>query len=177
MRCPIRVSLLSGALLCALGSTGYTQQPPMPTRTPRTVSNFVTVTKFDTVRGVRVGMGGCWVYPVEPRAHSRAPLSSDTRIGHLIAPSCDSMIQEVRWQADSHRSRDLIQGAAFERGGAHSWMNGPCGRMRFCAAARRLSSRRPLSPPFTEPAHRIMCHFLPGKPHREQWRSGCAMNV
>ena len=52
MRCPIRVSLLSGALLCALGSTGYTQQPPKPTRTPRTVSNFVTVTD-QTMRAPR----------------------------------------------------------------------------------------------------------------------------
>src|SRR3989449_3173694 len=52
MRCPIRVSLLSGALLCALGSTGSTQQPPKPTRTPRTVSNFVTVTD-QTMRAPR----------------------------------------------------------------------------------------------------------------------------
>src|SRR2546425_7645313 len=52
MRCPIRVSLLSGALLFALGPTGYTQQPPKPTRTSRTVSNFVTVTD-QTMRAPR----------------------------------------------------------------------------------------------------------------------------
>src|SRR2546428_9216751 len=42
MRCPISESLLSAALLGALSLTGYAQQPP--TRTPRTVSNFVRVT-------------------------------------------------------------------------------------------------------------------------------------
>jgi len=44
MRCPISESLLSAALLYTLGSTGYAQQAPTPTRTQRTVSNFVTVT-------------------------------------------------------------------------------------------------------------------------------------
>src|SRR5256712_2391821 len=44
MRCPISESLLSAALLWTLGSTGYAQQAPTPTRTQRTVSNFVTVT-------------------------------------------------------------------------------------------------------------------------------------
>jgi alcohol dehydrogenase (cytochrome c) len=43
MRCPITLSLLSAVLLCALDSTGHAQAPT-PTRTPRTVSNFVTVT-------------------------------------------------------------------------------------------------------------------------------------
>jgi len=47
----------------------------------------VTLTKFDTVRGVRVAVGACWAYPVKLRAHSRAALSSDSLIGHLIAPS------------------------------------------------------------------------------------------
>jgi alcohol dehydrogenase (cytochrome c) len=41
MRCLIRKSLLSAALLCALSSTGHAQTP---TATMRTVSNFVTVT-------------------------------------------------------------------------------------------------------------------------------------
>jgi len=41
MRCPIKEPLLAAALLCALSSTGHAQAP---TRTPRTVSNFVTVT-------------------------------------------------------------------------------------------------------------------------------------
>jgi len=43
MRCPIKESLLSAALLCALVSTGYAQAPSSTT-TQRTVSNFVTVT-------------------------------------------------------------------------------------------------------------------------------------
>jgi alcohol dehydrogenase (cytochrome c) len=43
MRCPVTLSLLSAALLCALDSTGRAQAPT-PTRTPRTVSNFVPVT-------------------------------------------------------------------------------------------------------------------------------------
>ena len=42
MRRPINGSLLSVALFFALSWTGHGQQPP--TRTPRTVSNFVTVT-------------------------------------------------------------------------------------------------------------------------------------
>ena len=42
MRRPINGSLLSVALFCAFSWTGHGQQPP--TRTPRTVSNFVTVT-------------------------------------------------------------------------------------------------------------------------------------
>jgi alcohol dehydrogenase (cytochrome c) len=53
MRCPIKKSLLSAALLSALCSTTYAQTPtpqptppapPPPTRTLRPVSNFVTVT-------------------------------------------------------------------------------------------------------------------------------------
>ena len=46
MRSPIKESLLSAALLCALGLTGYAQAPtpPAPTRRLRPVSNFVTVT-------------------------------------------------------------------------------------------------------------------------------------
>ncbi len=44
MRCPVTLSLLSVALLCALDSTTGHAQAPAPTRTPRTVSNFVTVT-------------------------------------------------------------------------------------------------------------------------------------
>jgi alcohol dehydrogenase (cytochrome c) len=43
MRCPVTLSLLIAATLCALDSTGHAQAPT-PTRTPRTVSNFVTVT-------------------------------------------------------------------------------------------------------------------------------------
>ena len=41
MRCAITLTLLSAALLCALDSTGHAQAP---TRPPRTVPNFVTVT-------------------------------------------------------------------------------------------------------------------------------------
>ena len=51
MRCPIKESLLTAALLCALSATGQAQAPtptstppPPPTRTLRPVSNFVTVT-------------------------------------------------------------------------------------------------------------------------------------
>ena len=43
MRFPMTFALLSAALLCALDSTGRAQAPA-PTRTPRTVPNFVTVT-------------------------------------------------------------------------------------------------------------------------------------
>ena len=43
MRCAITLSLLGAALFCALDSTGHAQAPT-PSRTPRTVSNFVTVT-------------------------------------------------------------------------------------------------------------------------------------
>jgi hypothetical protein len=46
----------------------------------------VTGTKFDTVRGVRGGVGA-WACPVESNAHSKAALSSDNVTGHLIAPS------------------------------------------------------------------------------------------
>src|SRR5688572_21295048 len=49
MRCPIKLSALSAALLYALSSTGQAQAPtpapPTPTtKTVRPVSNFVTVT-------------------------------------------------------------------------------------------------------------------------------------
>ncbi|MGH9786632.1 MAG: pyrroloquinoline quinone-dependent dehydrogenase [Terriglobia bacterium] len=49
MKYPIKESLLSAVLLCAIGSTGHAQaptpaQPPAPTKTLRAVSNFVTVT-------------------------------------------------------------------------------------------------------------------------------------
>jgi alcohol dehydrogenase (cytochrome c) len=43
MRCPIALSLLGATLLCAWDSTGHAQAPT-PTRTPRTVSNFVPLT-------------------------------------------------------------------------------------------------------------------------------------
>src|SRR3990172_11920829 len=49
MRSPIKEVLLSTALLCAPGLTGYAQAPtptptPAPTKTRRAVLNFVTVT-------------------------------------------------------------------------------------------------------------------------------------
>src|SRR5437667_12142210 len=44
MKRPIKKSLLGVALLYAFSWTGHAQQPPTPRRTPRTVSNFVTVT-------------------------------------------------------------------------------------------------------------------------------------
>jgi hypothetical protein len=54
----------------------------------------VTVTKFETGRSVRVGGGGaagCGVgacaYPVEHRAYSRAALSRDFLIEHIIVLS------------------------------------------------------------------------------------------
>ena len=44
MRCLIKESLLSAALLCALVSTGHAQATSQGTSTLRAVSNFVTVT-------------------------------------------------------------------------------------------------------------------------------------